>query len=696
MRGFIVLFLNCLLLIFAQNIVLAADFLNPPFLPSQEINEKALKEAFNTKDYFKALLITEKLLQKMPSNKVLLTKALECSMAIKDYNKASFYSGKLSELESDSVDLYQDNSDSCSIRRECPNVLRPYEQVVEQSPAPECKFRQENMYMENQTDSQDFEETQEILEPTCNENFLKSLISQGKTRQAYWIVKKHHLEQSPNGLIVLGDMAMLDKNYNCAVKYYRAALELESGNLSLQNKLAESYRMLGYINCPTNIFNEVLQKDPCNLDAKLGLGSLEIDKKNYRKAREIFNDILEQNPDYIPAKIAIAHSYVANDDKMSAIDYLDRIPRTNQTKLIKAKLYYDMDMLSDAKETLQGVSSKEAEALKYNIRRSEAITITPLYSFFFQKLADQFKLDYHKFGTTVSKNINRNTNIFMSYNTIIYSSGGENQQNNVVNEFIGGVYSRPVKDWEYHGTLGVKSFQFGNGAMIITDSWIKHHFNDYFNMKLGFSRNNLEQSYLAAVGLPVNGVFTGRAANNKAYVDIGIKLPHQFYSYLKGSYGAIMAQNLITNQYYEGVVGVGKYFYNNPNNKWLNTFSADVVSYNSSYQYNLLRIYYNSSQYFGGYFSPSYYNATTLNLKAEGDIKKWHLKWGLKFFGGIQNSITPDSTTPAWGISPYITYNLNDNVSFNVVYNQFRYADIERDQFIINAVIRGFKKHAKN
>ncbi|MFA7657876.1 MAG: tetratricopeptide repeat protein [Candidatus Gastranaerophilaceae bacterium] len=673
----------------------------PRVLTEREKKENQLYSALQNKNYKKTLEITEELLQKYPDDKKLLTLAMENSMATQNWDKALIYTDKLLTFEPNSEGLLKNKANLYSINKDFANAIAGYEKLMESYPKSEYSFALANLYMANQ----DFAKAQAIFEPIYNANpenpvvvdaFLSSLLAQQKIRQAYWIIKTHHLEKTKEGYLVFGDMAMTDKDYYTASSNYRNAIALDPENIIFQTKLAESYRMLGYINKPTQIYKNVLQKDPENLQAKLGLGYLEVDKKNFEKARGIFNGILGENPDYRPAKMAIAHSYIANDDKLSALDALNQIPPDDETELMKAQTYYNMNMLSTSKRVLNGVVTKDAEELKYKIRRDEAITVIPSYMFLFQQLADEFKLDYHKFGIQMAKAIEGNKNVFMEYNVYIYSSGGLNQLNNVVNEFRSGVQARPTKKWEYRADLGVKSFEFGNGAMINTDSWIKHYFSDKFNLKLGIRRNNIEQSYVSAVGQDIDGIFTGRAADNRLYLEFEGKLPHQFYTFGRGSYGVITAQNMQTNQYFEGMVGIGKLFYNNPKNKWVNTFGVDLVSYNSGYQYDLLKIYNSAGLLFGGYFSPSYFNATTLNLKLEGYIKKWHLHYGLKGFGGIQNALSPDQTTPTWGYSPYISYDLNDNVSINASYNHFTYADIERDQFMINAVIRGFKKHAKN
>lgn len=531
-------------------------------------------------------------------------------------------------------------------------------------------------------------------DPEFLKAYLSNLLAQKKTMQAYWVIKTNHLEQTKEGYEVFGDIEMINKNYSDAALNYKCALDFAPENEILQNKLADAYRIMGYLRAAEKIYEDVLQENPENFEARLGKGYLQKEKKHFDCARKIFCSLLKQNPDYRPAKIAMADSYIADNERLTALDELKTIYPDDETKLMKAKTYYDMGMWTDSKQALRGIATKDAEELRYKIRRDEAVTITPLYSFLFQQLADEFKLDYHKFGINMSKNIEGNRNIFTEYNVIIYSSGGQNKSYNVVNEFRGGIQARPNEDWEYRADIGVRAFEFG-GALINTDSWIKRYFNDNFNVKIGFKRNNIEQSYLAAVGRDISGVFTGRSIDNKTYLEARTKLPYQIYAYTIGAYGVVYSANMVTNQYFEGTVGAGKNLYDNPRNPWLQTFSFDVVSFNTGYQYYQLKNYFNG-QLHGGYFSPSYYNATTGNFKAEGYIKNLHLKWGIKAFGGLQTAISPDQTTPTWGFSPYINYDINDNLAINAVYNHFTYADIVRDQLIFNLIIRGFDSRKKN
>jgi hypothetical protein len=120
----------------------------------------------------------------------------------------------------------------------------------------------------------------------------------------------------------------------------------------------------------------------------------------------------------------------------------------------------------------------------------------------------------------------------------------------------------------------------------------------------------------------------------------------------------------------------------------------ELSTYNSRYQTNLLDLYSSTGQLYGGYFSPQFFNATTINFKLEGKILKSNFKYGLKGFAGEQTYINSTDTIPAWGVTPYLTYDINDHVKFSAEFDHFSYQDIQRNIFIVKLIMRGFR-HAK-
>lgn len=647
----------------------------------------------------KSLEIIEGALQEKPENKELLNLALEYSMALKDWDKAILYTDKLLVYEPNSEKLLKSAGDLYSIKKEFSKSVKYYEKLVEYYPKLEYQLELANYYM---ADKQ-FEEAQTVLEPLyckypddekISKAYLNSLLAQQKLMDAYFVIKDRNLFNTKEGYDVLGDLDMQYKHYDSARHNYCKALQFDPESLTLQNKLADSYRLFGCIDAAEKIYCNILKKDPEHIGARMGLGSVEIERKNYKNARRIFCCILKEKPCYNPAKMGIAYSYVANGDKFSALDTLSQVSPDEESNLLRAKIYYDMGMPTDAKENLAYTTSRDAKELKYKIRRDDAITFTPTYSFLKQTLGPNYRLNYQMGGVRLAKNINRNTNVFMNYNVYTYTSEDFTGLTNVTNEFRGGVHGRPKEKLEYHTDLGVKVFEFDDGAMIVTDDWIKRYLNDKFAVKLGFYRDNLIQTYTSAVGRPISGVFTGRVADTRTYLEYEARFPKDFYSFGRACYGVMYAQNLPTNQYLEGMLGVGKLLYNNPKNPIIQKVNFDLVTFNWTYQYNLLNLFDSTTgQTFGGYFSPNFFNSDTANLKLEGEIKKLRLKYGCTGFAGVQVSNAPAFTELAWGVGPYLTYRVNDHIDINASYQYFDWAFLKRHVFLVNAVIRGFRKN---
>lgn len=660
----------------------------------------------------KSLEIIENLLEKDIENKELLYLALEYSMAQKNWDKAVFYNERLLVFNPLDENLLKNKSDFYLIEKNSNLAIKSYENLIANYPKLEYKLGLFNLY----TAVQDFPQAQKIIESIYIENpnnkkivnmYMNSLLSQNKLYEAFGLVKKHRLGNTKEGAIVLADMATKNNDYNTAVKYYLRAVNFDRENNDLKIKLAQSYRMMKNPEAAAQVYYDILLKDSSNKDALLGLGYLKIDGKFYPQARKVFKDILAQDPDYLPAKIGMLHSYSNNGDNLNALRVLKQIPDNDNIKFLKAKTYYQMGMLTDAKQVLKGVVTKDAEDLKYKIRRDEAITVTPFYKFVNQILFEEFDLDYDEFGINVSQGISNNLNIFTDCNIYSYDSGkilaehlnATKELSNVTAEVKFGITGRPQEKYEFRTDMGAKIFQFNQGYMINTNSWIKRYFNDKFNLKLGFYRDNLEQTYVSAVGTLINGVFTGQVANNRIYLDYEYKFPKQFYSFGSVGCGQMVGQNLQSNPYIDATLGLGRLMYNNLDNKWINTINFDLISHNSGYKYNNLLIIEGLNHIYGGYYCPNYFTVNTANIKIEGNIKKINLKYGFKFAGGYQynpeKEQIPFFSKSAFIFWPYLGWDLNDHLSMNLSYTYSNIADIIRNVILFNIVFKGFEKHPK-
>lgn len=654
-----------------------------------------------TDDNKKALEIIENALQASPNNKELLALALQYSMAEKNWDSSIIYSKKLLAFMPNSEKLLKTIGDLYSTKEDFANALVYYEKLVRLYPTLDYQIQLANLYMANK----EFESAESLLAPLYEQYpndktvivaYLNSLSAQQKLLESYCVVKDKNLFDTKEGYTILGDLDMKYKHYDSAANNYSKALQFEPESLALQNKLADSYRLFGCIEGAEKIYCNILRKDPQYIGARMGLGSIEIKRKHFNDARRIFCCILREKPDYKPAKVGIAYSYIANGDRFSALDTLNQVEPDDETRLLKANIYYDLGMPTDARRTISPSNTWDAKDLKYKIRRDNAITITPTYSFLKQTLGENFRLNYNMGGVRVAQNIDRNTNVFMNYNVYVYTSEDSEGLTNVTNEFRGGVHGHPTPRMEYHTDVGVKVFEFDNGSMIVTDDWVRYHVTDNLALRLGFYRDNLIQTYTSAVGRPIDGIFTGRVADTRTYLEYDMKFPHDYYSFGRACYGVMYAQNLPTNQYLEGMFGVGKLLYNNPKNPIIQKVNFDLVSFNWTFQYNLLNLFNSAGVLFGGYFSPNFFSSNTANLKLQGEIKKLRLKYGCTGFAGVQYSNAPVFTELAWGVGPFLSYRLNDHVDINASYQYFDWAFMKRHIFMVSAVFRGFRRNGQS
>lgn len=392
---------------------------------------------------------------------------------------------------------------------------------------------------------------------------------------------------------------------------------------------------------------------------------------------------------------------IEKEQYLEALSETEKLPEDNDSKILKAKIYIKMDMYSDAKKALKDTTGDIAETLKYMVKRYEGFIFFPNYEFYNQVLSDEYDLDYQRYGIYLKQPLPNNKRFFIDYGIYVYKSGNETHLTNVTNELIAGVKSRHSKNLEYNLNLGGKFYQFGLGNMLISDSWLKYYFNDKASIKVGYKRNNIEQSFLSAVGVYDGDVFEGQVCENKFFIDGAYKFSDKVNIKARIAYGLNYAQNLPTNQFLDGYVNLTRNFYNNQKNKFIQKVDLGIITQFYGYKYNLtdipqhtLRInaFGEKIDTIGGYFSPSFYNANVLDFSLEGIKNELGLRYGLKGFVGEQISRTPDFMRLAWGFAPFIEYNLSNHVALNLSYIFTKYADSERHIFFVNTIIRGFKR----
>ena len=309
-------------------------------------------------------------------------------------------------------------------------------------------------------------------------------------------------------------------------------------------------------------------------------------------------------------------------------------------------------------------------------------------------MSEEFKLDVNKIAYSNSV-YHKNMQVYLDYIMYLYTSGrlpgqGYEPHNNFTNEIRLGTQGRINKNFALKGDLGVKIFQ-DRGAMLLTDSWVKYYPNDNFNIKLGFHRNNTEQTFLSAVGVMIDNKFTGQIADSNLYVDSTLRLPYRSYFFNKTGIGLREGYNISDNLYWESLIGVGKLLRYDLSKPYLQKIALNIVSYNSGYQKNLENIYDSQGFLYGGYFSPIWYSDNTISLTLAGRANN-KFSYGCGSFAGAQYSHKPTNSMFIWGASVFGKYKFSEHFSAELQYRYYKYANVVRNQLLFDVVISIFKK----
>ena len=426
--------------------------------------------------------------------------------------------------------------------------------------------------------------------------------------------------------------------------------------------------------------------------------NLSIVEKDSTQARSVYDNILIKSSYDKFAQMSLNQSYVSTGSELLGLRELSKLDSTQDTQFLKAKAYYNLELFDDAMKILHSMTqTDDVVRLENEIHRKRAYQFVAGYEMYIQKLNEEFKLDVNKIALSNSC-YEKNMQVYLDYIMYVYTSGrllgqGVEPKNNLTNEIRLGTQGRLNKNFAIKGDLGVKIFQ-DRGAMLLTDTWVKYYKNDDFNIKLGFHRNNSEQTFLSAVGVMINNKFTGQIADNNLYIDSSYRLPRRSYVFSKAGIGVKEGYNIYSNPYWEGMLGVGKLFRYDLSKPYLQKISADIVSYNSGYRKNLENIYDNKGYLYGGYFSPSWYSDDTLNLSFVGNIKN-KFSYGYGAFAGWQFAVSPHQSMFIWGASAFGKYRVGKHLSMELQYRYYKYANVVRNQLVFDLVISLFKSEKK-
>lgn len=140
-----------------------------------------------------------------------------------------------------------------------------------------------------------------------------------------------YLENAENGqLVALAADAFYElKNFSNAIQFYNQALALRYTSHRTFNQLGHAYRRLGNLAAAEKIFRSLLDKDPSDLEAILGIGSCLQERRQYTKAFLIYQTGLSWSRDSRLLNKA-AYTALRTQKYRKAEDYFFEIMETQE------------------------------------------------------------------------------------------------------------------------------------------------------------------------------------------------------------------------------------------------------------------------------------------------------------------------------------------------------------------------------
>ena len=529
--------------------------------------------------------------------------------------------------------------------------------------------------------------------------YLNTIYMQQKINKSYRLIGKFALQDMALTHSRAEDLFLLNSAKLGEQERREAVQKFNDNPILTKLKQANVFQVKGELKKARELYEEVLQADPDNIDAQMGMGYSKFSERDFKVAREMFVKIYEKYPDYTDAKIAISNSYGADARYLNALEVLDGLPDTNKTRYLRGLIYGEIDMPNSSLDVLKGDDSERSNELKDSIYRKKSPRLIPDYSFLNQTLADRFRLNSYKTGVKLQEGFRGNVFGYFSYERVHLGSGniGNRIFTTNTNDINLTFFGRPKRRLEFQTDIGARFFRLGtdgspSGAMLTTDSWVKYYFSDTLDVQLGFSRENLEESFLSASGAFVApNVFAGRVSDNRLYLNINQRLPKSSYAYFNGSLGLREGKSLPNNIYADSLLGVGKVVYENYKNRFFNIMAVDLATYNAGFRCDVLDEF-GSDALFGVYFSPPYFNANSLSLRLEGYNYAIRLRYGIKAFVASQ-SATRAQTNTQTGVcfAPYISWAPNERLTLNAVFHYSNFADVQKYYAMFQLQIKLYK-----
>src|SRR6056300_453175 len=114
-------------------------------------------------------------------------------------------------------------------------------------------------------------------------------------------------------------------NHKSAIKFFKAALDIDNSNISVKNNLANSLKSIGELEFSNKIYQEIIKKDPNYIFAYNNYANLKMSLNHYEEAINLLNTAINIakkkniNPIDFMLTLANAHQSINNKKEVSIL-----------------------------------------------------------------------------------------------------------------------------------------------------------------------------------------------------------------------------------------------------------------------------------------------------------------------------------------------------------------------------------------
>jgi tetratricopeptide (TPR) repeat protein len=305
------------------------------------------------------------------------------------------------------------------------------------------------------------------------------------------------------------------------------------------HSVAEATRHLGksdpqLFKQAVRIFDDVLRRDPANLDAGIALGELLLEKYNNQEALQVFQEVLSRDDRHPRALLGLARSQhfdYSSEAVASTLKALSFNPNLVPARVLLARLFIELEQFADARH--------EAElALQVNPRSLEALATLAVIH--------QLEHDQAGFEKIEARVLALNPGYAGLY-TLLAEMSAQNRLYREAADFARRAVELDPESWQGYGLLGMNQLRLGQmqaGRANLERSfsgdpynvWIKNtlqladSFSDYFEIDRGSFRvvlhgdeNALLEEYIHDLAQQAHRFFSTRY-NHRPQLPIRIEL----------------------------------------------------------------------------------------------------------------------------------------------------------------------------